>query len=569
MTKKAVLYARVSAPDKQDTDDKVSLDQQLVTQRELCERNGWQIIGEFVDNEYYKATQSPKRGRIVNPSGERADRPQFLAMLEVVKTGDADAVLCWRDDRLVRHPRVAVALEDALDIGDVARNSKGKTQIHDATGALIDRFTLSIKATIWREENKRRAERVKMGKIATLRQGRWPGDYRRFGYKTRKEEGKRGRTIEVDENEAHTVLAIHKMFDAGSTVQDIQRHLINNGVEQKGYAYKHDWNRTVIYSALQSEDCTGVATWRFSDGKILGIKIPQIVPRDLWERNQARIEHNKQLSTRNAKGVYLLQGVIFCGDCNMAMSTSGKRWYYRNGKRFPHRSQQHQYQCPKPNLHPNENHPKPYSRNGTGLDWQVWRHLVDNGIKQPDSINTYILGRQAELQTQGESVGGDIAHTRQRLAEVDNERAFYQRQAGRGKMTEQEFDARMEETKESRQYWQSELERLKELRDNRDKVQTGIDYVNKLMANIQTILPVADIPPGELKKLAKERQIEIFKMRQDIIRALVRKVTVRANGQVKIEGVLDGSEAAQFELESSWRRDSCETRSERDRPGAR
>jgi hypothetical protein len=31
-------------------------------------------------------------------------------MLELVKAGDVDAGVCWRDDRLVRHPRVAVAL---------------------------------------------------------------------------------------------------------------------------------------------------------------------------------------------------------------------------------------------------------------------------------------------------------------------------------------------------------------------------------------------------------------------------------------------------------------------------
>ena len=54
---------------------------------------------------------------IVNPSGERADHPHFLAMLEHIKVDAIDFVLCWRDDRLVRHPRVAVALEDALDQG--------------------------------------------------------------------------------------------------------------------------------------------------------------------------------------------------------------------------------------------------------------------------------------------------------------------------------------------------------------------------------------------------------------------------------------------------------------------
>ena len=60
-----------------------------------------------------------------------------------------------------------------------------------------------------------------------------------------------------------------------------------------------------------------------------------------------------------------------------------------------------------------------------------------------------------------------------------------------------------------------------------------------------------DIPPNELKAMSMEKREEIFKVRQEIIRSLVEKVTVWANGQVKIEGALDGSEATQFELGSS------------------
>ena len=145
---KAGLYARVSM-EEQAKGDRVSIEQQIANMRELCGRNDWTVVHLFVDAENYRATQAPNRGKVVNPSGERADRPAFLEMLEMVKAGNLDIVLCWRDDRLVRHPRVAVALEDALDLGDAVRNGRPKIEIRDATGAVIDRFTLSIKATIW------------------------------------------------------------------------------------------------------------------------------------------------------------------------------------------------------------------------------------------------------------------------------------------------------------------------------------------------------------------------------------------------------------------------------------
>ena len=545
MTKQVVLYARVSDPNIQDTENSASIDQQLATQRELCKRNGWQIVGEFVDREYYKATQSPKRGKVVNPSGERADRPQFLAMLEAVKAGDVDAVLCWRDDRLVRHPRVAVALEDAMDIGDTQRNRKDKIEILDATGAIIDRFTLSIKATIWREENKRRAERTKMGKIATLEQGYWPGAYRRYGYETRK--GPRGRIIEIGEDKADAVRTIHEMYDAGTGVMDIRNYLINNDIEQTG-RNQHRWRRTVIYEILHAEDYAGIATWNFGDGTSIGIEIPAIITRDLWERNQARLERNKVLSTRNAKGVYLLQGLVYCGDCGLKMRASCvSRANSGTGS-------QHKYSCPFLCDYPDEEHPQPYNRGGVGLDWQVWRHVVDCGIKRPDMIREQVQARQVKLRAQGDSVEGEIAHARRRLAEVDHERAFYQRQAARAKMTEREFDARMGETEETCQYWRSELVRLHELRDDQAKIEAGLDYATELLTTLQDKLSETDQTPDELRELAQEKRNEILESRRGIIRALVDKVEVYASGEIKIHGLLDGSEAAQFELGISPRR---------------
>ncbi|MEA3342456.1 MAG: recombinase family protein, partial [Chloroflexota bacterium] len=538
MMKQAALYARVSDPNSQDTKNSVSIDQQLTTQRELCKQNGWQIVGEFVDREYYKATQPPKRGKMVNPSGERADRPEFLKMLKVIEAGDADAVMCWRDDRLVRHPRVAVALEDALDIGDAQRNGKGKIEIRDATGAMIDRFTLSIKATIWREENKRRAERTRMGKIATLEQGHWPGRYGRYGYKTRKAE--RGRIIEIDESEAKVVREIHRLLDSGASRGKIRCILMAQGAPQKNNDNKHTWCKNVIYRILTAEDYTGKATWNFGDGTSISIEIPAIIPRELWERNQARIKRNKKFSARNSKGIYLLYGLLRCGEC-------GQRMYaHRPGKTTKKNGAAYTYFCSGAADYPDEAHPRPYHHYGPTLDWEVWRRVVDYGIKRPDLIREQVLKRQAELQAQGDNVDGEIEHARQKLVEVDKERAFCLRQAKKGKITEAEFTTAMNETEDTHRYWQSELERLEELRDDAEKVQVGLDYATELLTKLQTVLPEIDIPPSELKKLSEDERNEILRRRQEIIRALVDCVEIYADKRVKIEGLLDGSEAARF-----------------------
>jgi len=539
---KVGLYARVSDPDIQDSDDKVSIEQQLAEMRALCERNSWHILAQFIDRESYQATQNPKKGKMVNPSGERADRPQFLAMLDAIKAGEVDVVLCWRDDRLVRHPRVAVALEDAMDIGDAQRNGRPKIEVRDATGALIDRFTLSIKATIWREENKRRAERSRMGKLATLQQGRWPGGYRRHGYNTVKKPGKRGRIIVEDPEIAPIVRKIYEMYDAGVGVSEIRKYLIAHEVPQiYTMLCKHDWGLPLIFRILRREDYLGGATWRFSDGTTVTVDIPQIIDDDLWHRVQKRMDRNKILSKRNAKGVYLLQGITRCGDCGNGMSVSRSRNF----------SGGYAYRCHTASHNPHEPHPNPYNHNGPDLDWAVWRHIVDYGIKRPDVIREQVQARQVELQAQGDNVDSDIAHARHRLAEVAQERAFYQRQAARGKIREEEFDARMAETEETERYWQDELERLQELRDNTTRVQAGLDYATELLTALQERLAKIDQAPDEMETLPEEKQNEILKARQEIVRALCDTVYVYADKRVKIEGVLDGSEAAQFDLQSS------------------
>ncbi len=70
------------------------------------------------------------------------------------------------------------------------------------------------------------------------------------------------------------------------------------------------------------------------------------------------------------------------------------------------------------------------------------------------------------------------------------------------------------------------------------------------MANIKKILPVADILPDELKELPEEKCDKILVIRRDIVRALVEKVKIWADGRVRMYGLLDESEAAQFDLGS-------------------
>src|SRR5271167_474330 len=82
---RVALYARVSTKDRQDTENQT---QQL---REFCQRQGWQIVQEYIDH----------------ASGKRSDRPKFQQMLEAASKREFDVLLFWSLDRLTREGALA------------------------------------------------------------------------------------------------------------------------------------------------------------------------------------------------------------------------------------------------------------------------------------------------------------------------------------------------------------------------------------------------------------------------------------------------------------------------------
>ena len=79
---RAALYARVST-------DRQSTENQLCELRQSAQRQGWEVVGEFVDTG-------------ISGAKGRKDRPQLDALLKGVSRKDFDVVASWSVDRLGR-----------------------------------------------------------------------------------------------------------------------------------------------------------------------------------------------------------------------------------------------------------------------------------------------------------------------------------------------------------------------------------------------------------------------------------------------------------------------------------
>ena len=81
----AAIYARVSTRDKQETMN------QLTQLRELCRRQGWLVVSEYIDRE----------------TGSVSTRAEFQKMLLHASQRKFDVLLFWALDRLTREGTLA------------------------------------------------------------------------------------------------------------------------------------------------------------------------------------------------------------------------------------------------------------------------------------------------------------------------------------------------------------------------------------------------------------------------------------------------------------------------------
>jgi DNA invertase Pin-like site-specific DNA recombinase len=138
---RTVLYCRVSTVDRQDNQN------QLRALRQYAKEQGWQIVGEYLDER----------------SGRRADRPQFLKMMDAAKrVGSFDVLLFWSLDRLSREGSLKT-LQTLHQLSQYGVKFRSLQEPYlDSLGAFGDAIVALI-SQIALMESQRIGERVRCG----------------------------------------------------------------------------------------------------------------------------------------------------------------------------------------------------------------------------------------------------------------------------------------------------------------------------------------------------------------------------------------------------------------------
>ncbi len=324
--KRLILYRRVSTDDQADKG--YSLPDQLRDCRQYAESHGITAIEGDAESAFAEdftgAAQMDHR-----PVGRRVD-----AML---RRGSADGIIFHRIDRISRD-----LVDGLVLIRDYTRSG---FDIHVCDyGQIKDETDIKLLIELWGadKERKRILDRTTRGKREKARSGKIVGSgFIPYGYGKTGE--KKDAALTTNESEAEIVRLIFTWYLRGDgdnkpmSGYAIARRLSEMGIPAPGVTRVHQrkrmataWNLGTVLNILQNEVYTGV--WHYGE---IGVPVPSIVSRKLWEEAQTRREFNARLSHHNkATRQYLLSGMIRCS-CGRAMSgnsmqgATGELRYYR------------------------------------------------------------------------------------------------------------------------------------------------------------------------------------------------------------------------------------------------
>ncbi len=507
--KRVGIYIRVSS-EEQAKPDKVSPQTQEQDCRAYCKGRGYIVFKIYRDVETYRSN-----GRMVDPSGTRADRPGLLELFKDIDAGEIDIVVAWRQDRIARGiNRAIIELKERL--------TGGKVTV-ELVKEHFDLATFEIFAWAAEQELRARHDRVMMGVAGRLAKGKVWNMRPPYGY-TRKDD-----QWVVAPTETEWVRRIWEWYAEGVPTREIRRRLIAGGAPQNvpnfksGHKQIAPWNVITINKLLR-RGYYYMGKWSIRwGGKVLTIDVPIIIDHKLAERVNARRERAKAHPARHLKHDYLATGLIYCGVCNVKMLSTA---YLKKNKKTPYQFYRCTRECK--GIHSPD---CPRYISAKVADAEIW-DKVWGWISNRERFSRALAAKLAQLESQQQDVEAECARLEKQLASFDEEERRVITMGRKGLISEGQLEqqlaaVRLErggtecEWNEKRLLLGNQVERLKELAEL---------YREQVVAGARDINATPETP--------EEAKLQ-FAARRRIVERLVTKVELTPDRKTIVHAVLD------------------------------
>ena len=297
----AVIYARYSS----DNQCEESIEGQIRECTDYAEKNGITVIKHYIDRAF---------------SAKTDNRPEFQQMIRDSSKKLFDVVLVWKFDRFARNRFDSANYKMILKKNGVHLISVMEPIAEGSQGILVETL-LEGMAEYYSAEL---SEKVIRGQTENALKGKCTGGTGTIGYKIDDD-----KFYHLDPLTAPLVLEAFQRYDNGDKMVEIVNFLNDKGVRNMlGGKMTH----SSVNTMLKNRRYIGELSFR---DIVVPDAIPVIVPKDLFDRVQKRLDKNKRApACGKADEEYLLTTKLFCGKCGALMfgesgtSATGRTYYY-------------------------------------------------------------------------------------------------------------------------------------------------------------------------------------------------------------------------------------------------
>ena len=333
---RVALYCRVSTQRQAQTQN---IDQQLQRLQAETEKRGWLLDPAHIyrDDGY---------------SGANLNRPGLDSLRDRAALAEFDRVLVTAPDRLARNYVHQMLVLEELTSRGIEVEFLDRPMSDDPH----DRLLLQIRGAVAEYERTLISDRMRRGRLQKYRAGvLLPWTKTPYGFRLDPERPRNAAGVGLDPIEAPLVAQLFEWYlEPGATLYYLAKRLNELGyVTPTG---KRCWHVSTIRGMLRNAAYRGTlyanrgrmvaATQRRSallptgagqthaqrpEQEWIALTVPAIVEEQVFERVQAKLSLNQQMSARNNKSnCYLLRGLVSCGHCRLSSfgRTLHDRYHY-------------------------------------------------------------------------------------------------------------------------------------------------------------------------------------------------------------------------------------------------
>jgi site-specific DNA recombinase len=297
-----IIYCRKST----DTEDKqvLSLESQENELNTIAQKENLNILKVFKES---RSAKSP-------------DRPVFNEMMKMLAEGKADAILCWKIDRLTRNPIDGGQIQWLLQNNKIKCIRTFEKSYYPNDNVLV----MGIEQAMANQYIRDLSVNVKRGNRAKLERGEWP-NHAPFGYLN----DKLTKSIVLDPIRSKYVPRVYELYLTGSHgFKEISTILYNEGLRTRT-------GKKVLKSHIQRIlSCVFYTGLMEREGKYYEGKHQALISKDTFDKAQ-EVMHGRS-HPRPKRLFFPLRGFLKCDNCGCALTASlkkGHHYYYCTGNR--------------------------------------------------------------------------------------------------------------------------------------------------------------------------------------------------------------------------------------------